>query len=73
MAIYYGQASSGKWLFASKDPNHRSPSRPESPAFDRVTNTQQKAMLNSIRRLKLGGEPRPMTLLVPTRKFVPKG
>lgn len=71
MTLYFYKAE-GRYVFASKDPNHRSPSRPESPAFDRITTTQQKAVLNSIRLLRSNNAPRPMTLLVPTRRFTPR-
>jgi hypothetical protein len=70
---YWYSRQRGRYLFATKDPNHGSPARRERPPFDIVTPLQVRVMVASIRQLSLGGEPRPMTFLLPTRVFTPKG
>jgi hypothetical protein len=61
-----------RWHDWWHDPDHGSPSRPETPAFDRYLSAQGKATIESVQTLRVNGRAWPIMVAVPTRPVHPK-
>lgn len=72
LRVGYDRSSDGKYHDWWRDPNHGSPARPERPAYDRLSTAQSRKLIQSYRRVLIGGDPRSLMFIVPTTTFEPR-